>query len=394
MKRIHNYIVIEISGWERERFVNLCCRHGVTLYNCQCEKEIIRTRITRKDYFQTRELRRKCHVNIRVVKKHDIKFLFARYRRNYSIFAGFVAAFLLMFIASRFVWSIEIDGNHIYTQEAVLKFLEEQGVTTGDKVKDIDTENIEKVIKNELPQITWVNVRIEGNVLKVSIDESKADELKSENIDGNIISEYSGIVEYIITRSGTPRVTVGDEVSEGDILVENILYVPDDYEENIQQFQTQAQADIFIRTHLSIEKELETSYVDKIYTGHRKTTYVLNINKYEISFGFPKHLKEYDRIVNDENIKIGNLIALPVTMQKITLNEYTECEYEYDDEEAESILNEKIDRIIKHLKQNKVQINDYHVNIERSGDKFIAHADIDVTVPADYDVRKVIETYE
>jgi len=30
-----------------------------------------------------------------------------------------------------------------------------------------------------------------------------------------------------------------------------------------------------------------------------------------------------------------------------------------------------------------------HVNIERSGDKYIAHADIDATVPADFDVRKV-----
>ena len=44
---------------------------------------------------------------------------------------------------------------------------------------------------------------------------------------------------------------------------------------------------------------------------------------------------------------------------------------------------------IKHLKENEVQINDYHVNIERSGDKYIAHADIDATVPADFDVRKV-----
>ena len=135
----------------------------------------------------------------------------------------------------------------IYIQIAMLRFLNEHGISTGDKVKSIDTESIEKAIKDELSQVTWVNVRIEGNILKVSIDESKADELHSTTNDGNIIS---GVIEYIITRSGTPKVTVGDEVSEGDILVENTLYVPDDYEENIQQFQTQAQADILIRTQL------------------------------------------------------------------------------------------------------------------------------------------------
>ena len=83
MKRIHNYIVIEISGWERERFVNLCCRRGITLYNCQCVKETIRARITRQDYFKTKELRRKCHVHIKVVKKHDIEFHCQQIRVEY-----------------------------------------------------------------------------------------------------------------------------------------------------------------------------------------------------------------------------------------------------------------------------------------------------------------------
>ena len=389
MKRIHNYIVIEISGWERERFVNLCCRRGITLYNCQCVKETITARIKRQDYFNTKELRRKCHVHIRIMKKHDMKFLFTRYRKNYSIIAGFAVAFVLMYIVSRFVWNIEFDGNFVYTDDAMLKFLEEHGVRTGDKVKDIDTESLEKAIKDELSQITWVNVRIEGNVLKVSVDESKADELMENTDDGNIVSGYTGVVEYIVTRSGTPRVKVGDEVHEGDILVENTLYVPDDYEENIQEFQTTAQADILIRTQLSWDKELNAVYADKIYTGLKMTTYAICIDKYEISLGFPRHLKEYDRVVNDGNLKIGDFIALPVSVQKITLNEYKENEAEYSDEEAAAILNEKAERFIKHLKENKVQINDYHVNIERSGDMFIAHADIDATVPADFDIRKV-----
>lgn len=231
-------------------------------------------------------------------------------------------------------------------------------------------------------------ILLRGRIGKVSL-KGEADELHSTTNDGNIISGYSGVIEYIITRSGTPKVTVGDEVSEGDILVENTLYVPDDYEENIQQFQTRAQADILIRTQLSWDKEINAVYADKIYTGRKMTTYAISIDKYEISLGFPRHLKEYDKVVNEGNIKIGNLIALPVSVQKITLNEYKENEAEYSEEEAAAILNEKAERFIKHLKENEVQINDYHVNIERSGDKYIAHADIDATVPADFDVRKV-----
>ena len=49
------------------------------------------------------------------------------------------------------------------------------------------------------------------------------------------------------------------------------------------------------------------------------TTYAISIDKYEISLGFPRHIKEYDKVVNEGNIKIGNLIALPVSVQKILL---------------------------------------------------------------------------
>ena len=46
-ERIHNYIVDQISGWEQERFINLCCGRGL-LYNCRCVKKTIRARITRQ----------------------------------------------------------------------------------------------------------------------------------------------------------------------------------------------------------------------------------------------------------------------------------------------------------------------------------------------------------
>lgn len=388
MKGIHNYIVVEISGWERERFINLCCRRDIYFYNCRCVKDTIRACITRQDYFRTKELRRKCHVHIKVLEKHDVRYILARYRRNYSIIAGFATAFILMLIVSSFVWSIEFDGNYIYTDETMIRFLMEHGVETGDKVKNIDTESIEKAIKDELPQITWVNARIEGNILKISIDESKADELDAAIAGGNITAGYSGIVEYIVTRSGTPRVTIGDEVSQGDILVEDTVYVADDYEENIQEFKTQADADILIRTQLTFDKELEAVYADKIYTGRKMTTYTINVDKYEISIGLPRHLKECDRVVNNENLTLGNL-ALPVSVQRVVLKEYTENEKEYSEAEAQDILNERVERFIKHLKENDVQIYDYHVNIERSGDKYAAHADIAAAVPADFDIRKV-----
>ena len=60
-----------------------------------------------------------------------------------------------MFIASRFVWSIEFDGNYIYTDYAMLRFLNEHGISTGDKVKSIDTESIEKAALMNLKLMSY-----------------------------------------------------------------------------------------------------------------------------------------------------------------------------------------------------------------------------------------------
>ena len=137
-----------------------------------------------------------------------------------------------------------------------------------------------------------------------------------------------------------------------------------------------------IKSETEIYRQASKNYVDQRKREHEYKNEMMLISSLI-------DLKEYDKVVNEGNIKIGNLIALPVSVQKITLNEYKENEAEYSEEEAAAILNEKAERFIKHLKENEVQINDYHVNIERSGDKYIAHADIDATVPADFDVRKV-----
>ena len=112
MKRIHSYILVKISGWERERFINLCCKKGITLWNCQSDEESVTVRMTRKDFFKTRQIRRKkCHATVKIIKKRDVKYFLTRYRRNYSILTGFIIAFTLMFVQSRFVWNIEIDGK-------------------------------------------------------------------------------------------------------------------------------------------------------------------------------------------------------------------------------------------------------------------------------------------
>lgn len=391
MKRIHSYILVKISGWERERFINLCCKKGITLWNCQSDEESVTVRMTRKDFFKTRQIRRKkCHATVKIIKKRDVKYFLTRYRRNYSILTGFIIAFTLMFVQSRFVWDIEIDGNNVNTDSTVYKFLNEIGVEVGDKTSDIDTEMIEKRIKNELFGVTWVNVRLEGNVLKISMDESKADIIDVDDNKGqSIISLYDGTVESIITRSGTPLVKAGDEVHTGDVLVENKVTVPDDYEENIQEFSVDAEADIYIRTILSYDEELEAGYEDKIYTGKTMTTYGFDVGKYEINIGFPRRIKEYTKTVVNDNLRIGKKLSMPIDIRKTVLREYNTQECEYSRQEAEQYFVEKLGIFIKHLKENKVQINDYHVNIERSGDMYVFHADIEVVVPADSDLRKV-----
>jgi len=72
-----------------------------------------------------------------------------------------------------FIWDIHFQGNHHYTADTLVRYLDTQDVRYGMKKKKINCEELEAGMREAFPQITWVSARVSGTRLVIQIKENK-----------------------------------------------------------------------------------------------------------------------------------------------------------------------------------------------------------------------------
>ena len=304
-------------------------------------------------------------------KKKGIPFIAFRYRKHYSFVAGVVLCMAFIYICSLFLFNITFSGNSNLTTPVLTRYLESIGVKNGCRTACIDCNDIEKRMREDFDEITWVAAAVKGNHLYISIKENDSfeGEIKSTEIPENIIACDDGTIESIITRSGTPLVKKGDNVEKGQVLVSGVVNICDDSGEVIAKRGVTADADVLIKTEMIYSDELSEKYENKVFTGKTRVNAVIRFGKYIISIGPGSvGLKLCDKKEDYKTLKINDDLYLPVSVGKITYYEYKPEEYTYSDEEASAVLNGRLARLLSQLNQKGVQIADERVKIFKNND--------------------------
>lgn len=276
-----------------------------------------------------------------------------------------------IYICSLFLFNITFSGNSNLTTPVLTRYLESIGVKNGCRTACIDCNDIEKKMREDFDEITWVAAAVKGNHLYISIKENDSfeGEIKSTEIPENIIASDDGTIESIITRSGTPLVKKGDNVEKGQVLVSGVVNICDDSGEVIAKRGVTADADVLIKTEMIYSDELSEKYENKVFTGKTRVNAVIRAGKYIISIGpGAVGLKLCDKKEDYKTLKINDDLYLPVSVGKITYYEYKPEEYTYSDEEASAVLNGRLARLLLQLNQKGVQIADERVKIFKNND--------------------------
>jgi similar to stage IV sporulation protein len=192
-----------------------------------------------------------------------------------------------IYICSLFLFNITFSGNSNLTTPVLTRYLESIGVKNGCRTACIDCNDIEKRMREDFDEITWVAAAVKGNHLYISIKENDSfeGEIKSTEIPENIIASDDGTIESIITRSGTPLVKKGDNVEKGQVLVSGVVNICDDSGEVIAKRGVTADADVLIKTEMIYSDELSEKYENKVFTGKTRVNAVIRFGKYIISIG-------------------------------------------------------------------------------------------------------------
>lgn len=344
---LRGHVVIEVSGFSVERFINLSINKNIYIWDIEYKGTKVLMKVSIKGYRSLKPICKKTKCKMKIIKKYGCPFLIFKYRKRKILAMGIFSFVIILYILSSFIWSIDIDG-YDYVEYSVLRsFIENEGIKIGSLKMSIDSEEIEENILNSFPDISWVNLNLKGTKAKLSISETlHNDNIMPNELPSDIIADKDGIITSIVTRSGKALVIKDDVVKIGDTLVTGELKVKED-ELGVLKRYVSSDADIFIKKYYDINFNVNRKYNEKFFTGNESIDYRFNIlNKNFSEKDFEDYYKNSLRSSTYHQLSLGDDYPLPFVIIRDTYKEFEYIEKEYSIEElyklANSILNTRI----------------------------------------------------
>ena len=382
IKFFRGYLYVRLTGYSPERFFNLCGNAGIILWELHREETGYVFCISLRAFRRLKPMLRKSGTQIRILKRVGLPFLLFRYRKHRYFAIGILAAFLFLMVMSRFVWSVEISGNHQYSTQLLTKFLAEEQIGYGVRKREIDCENAEVLLRNHFPDITWVSVRLSGTKLYVAVQErlpaGNAGE-ESALVASDLVTEVAGEVTSVLVRRGTALVQAGDEVEAGTVVVSGIIPIQDDSGETVSYDLCAADADVTIHTTLPYEDHFSAKKQVREQIG--KTKYGIGVLTEDGQLNlFWQQKAQTGCIRIYRQICLGRDFYLPFTLVTERLWQYENNETDRTEAEIKRIAQEKLDNYIQKLEKNAIQILSNSVIIEKNATEVSVHGTLDAMV--------------
>lgn len=342
---LSGYVNIKVEGFFVERFINMCLAQDIFLWNIKYENNIlVKLKISVADFKKIKKIAKKTKSKVKIETKVGLPFFLYHYRKRKIFLILACIVFLLIFILTRFVWNIEITGTKNISVEELRAVLKEEGIKEGILKNSIETEEVINTIRLKREDIAWIGIKIKGTNVIVEVVEAKE---KPEVIDEtkicNIVAKKSATISKIIVQNGTARVSVGDAVNAGDLLVEGVM-------EGQYTGSRQVNAEATIYGKISYEKSKKESLIQEIEksTGKEEKKIEINLNNFKIIL--PKGVSKfenYDTIKTNKKLKLFSNFYLPISFTEIKFVEKQKEYKTYTEEELILKLKKELEDELK-----------------------------------------------
>ncbi|MCL2566088.1 MAG: sporulation protein YqfD [Defluviitaleaceae bacterium] len=322
-QNIKGYVVIEVTGFSVERFVNLAVHKGLYIWDVSYEGASVRMKVTIKGFKALKDCARKTGCRYKIVEKHGAPFTMHKFRKRKLFPLGILAFVALLYYLSGFVWLVEVEGNERLESALILEFLGERGLAAGERRRSVDRQNLAREASAYFDDISFINIGIRGTKATVSIAETlPREEIIDKSRPCDIIARGDGIITSVFVSRGTPMVREGDVVLRGDVLVSGTLVVGEG-DEAVIIGQTHSIAQVRARQYYEMNFNISRTETRKNFTGRTRRSFSLNILNKELNFLRYSNLYEnYDRITDRRQLGFGANYPLPIIFLHHTYKEF------------------------------------------------------------------------
>lgn len=222
---LNSYLLISVTGGFPERFLNLCNKERIHLWDINFKDKVVSTKIYCKDFYKLRAIRRKCGVSIKITEKHGLVFWLKARKKRQILLTGMLAAILFMYTMNQFVWFVEVSGNESINKSEIIGTARALGLDRGTFTPTFDKNAAGREIVNLFNgRLLWASVNIKGSKAVIELREYNDTEKESVSDENpcNIIADFDGVIISNETYEGVSNTARGNAVKKGDILISGI----------------------------------------------------------------------------------------------------------------------------------------------------------------------------
>lgn len=371
---ILGYLRISVEGYYIERFINICKKNKIVIWNLKRRKDIqLHLNVRKGEFKELCKIAKKTGCKIKIENKKGLPFFIHKYKKR-KIFIFLLAILIcLIILSSNFVWNVDIRVENEQNLENISQDIEKAGLKTGRLKSKVDTKEIINKIRLERKDIAWMGIELKGtNAIVRLVKSDEKPDIIDENEYCSIVSDKAGIITKINAQTGTANVKVGDTVNKGETLINGWMegkYTGIRY--------VHAKGEIQAKVWHTKYKRISYNATEKQETGNIKNQYSIKFNNFKINFHKKlSKFKIYDTIETEKKLKLFSDFYLPISIIKITNKEIEEIEKTYNLEEAKNIgiqqLQKELDDEIVD-KENIVNKNINTYEVENGVDVYVTY---------------------
>ncbi|MCD8158695.1 MAG: sporulation protein YqfD, partial [Clostridiales bacterium] len=236
---------LKVRGILAFRFLNLLAREGIYIWDITCEGEYIGFYIGSKNKEKAKELGVKTGCRVEIVSAKGFPEFLKNLKKDIFFTAGAVFFSLFLLMSTRRIWLIEVKGNYRINTGEILEFCSRNNLDYGTKKSELDTNRIEREIKNNFQDISFASITVSGTRALITVSETlPLPEEKNYMALGNITACENAVITDITVSSGTPVVKEGMSVAAGDLLISGEVFLKAE-QEVLGSYMTAAEGKVY-----------------------------------------------------------------------------------------------------------------------------------------------------
>lgn len=385
------YVIIKIEGLGLEKFINICISEQIYLWDInRINYTTLEAKVGIKGFKSIRKIIRRTGCKVYISKKNGYPFWFNRVKKRKMLLLGAFFSLSFLIIILSFVYRIEVEGNHVVSNEDIVNTLQESGLRIGSNRYRIDLREIENNVLLEINELSWVGIEINGITAKIKVVEKT---FPPEKIDKdkptNVVARANGVVHKVIARNGDAIVKEGDIVEPGDILITGIVQ-----RQNLEApMYVHAYGEVFAKTYYEITKSINLIEIRKEKTENKITRRTIKLG--EMVIAISRGNIPFDNYILERDIKrLLNWRKISFPVEIITEEYYEAKEYEYklDMNEAKNKLHElAVEELLGEIPE-EIEIVNSIVSFSQKGD--VLYLDLIIETIEDIGKQSIINEQE